>query len=214
MSRNSYLNLNLEYKSQFYSSYLGFVVSVTDVKKQNGILVYVPEVFGIGSKPVWAEAKGVYGGRGYGMQNLPQKDDTVWVSFRYGNPNNPLWEHGYYAKNEKPSDFDDEKIKGLITPDGTKLIIDGKKITALNANSYGIEIDESVILGKTDADKQPAALGNEVKDLLEELANLLNTELPKGTNQGGTVTYVTLTSSLESFKAKLDNLKSQSVQID
>lgn len=215
MARNNYLQVNLEYKSQFYSSYLGFVVSVIDEAKRNRVLVYVPEVFGMGSKPVWAEARGVYGGRGYGIQNLPKKDDTVWVSFRYGNINNPLWEHGYYAKDEKPSDFDDETIKGLITPDGTKLIIDGKKITAENANSYGIEVDESVILGKTSADKQPAALGNEVKDLLEELIDIVK-EIKVTAMTGTTIIPIDAASiaQLEITKAKLDNLKSQSVQID
>ena len=209
------IQVNLEYAGNYYSDYIGFVVSVDDTEERQRILVYVPEIFGMGSRPIWAEPKGVYGGKGYGIQMLPQKDDVVWVSFRYGNARHPLWQHGFYAKDEKPTQFNDTKIKGLITPDGTKLIIDGKKITAENTNSYGIEVNESVILGKTDANKQPAALGGEVVSLMGELVDLIQQIIVVTPSGNSTLPLVAPTSpQWTAFKEKLDNLKSQSVQID
>jgi hypothetical protein len=203
---------NLEYNNLFYGLYVGFVVSLVDPDNQQRIEVYVPEIFGVGSKPMWAYPK-VYGGKNYGIQNMPEKGDALWITCRYGDPRQLVWEHGFYAKNELPEEFKDVTVKGFITSQGTKLIINGKQITVSNSDEYGVEINANVTLGKTSADKQPVALGDETVALLEELINTLKSLIIDVAGTTGTMNQVT-SQLLDVTKDKLDNLKSQSVQID
>ncbi len=107
--------------------YYGIVQDINDPENRGRILVLVPEVFGRSSVPVQASPRGQFSGRGYGSQLMPRVGDWVIVSFRNGSYEAPYWELSHYALGDKPEDLEDPTTIGLVTPNGTKVIIQDKE---------------------------------------------------------------------------------------
>lgn len=173
----------IEQYGRFYGVYYGYVKDVNDPLERNRVLLFIPEVKGPKGRFVWAYPRNNYGGTGYGVQNLPELGDMVWVSFRQGHPQFPLWEHGYYAKDEKPEDFKETTTKGLITPKGIKIILDDDKETVKVSTPKGAVIEaqeDNVSVSFNDVtltvsnddltvNGHPLTLADELKEILEEL---------------------------------------------
>lgn len=113
----------LEYFNRYYATYYGYVLENEDPDNMNRIFVWVPEVMGAKERGIWAYPKSQFGGNGYGINLVPQKNDMVFITYRHGHPRYPLWQHGNYAKGEKPSEFNSPNIYGFKTPKGSVLII-------------------------------------------------------------------------------------------
>lgn len=147
----------MEYLGKYYSCYRGFVIDIEDPEGCNRIKVNVPQVTGRNTHPVWATAFDQFGGKNYGIHNLPQKGDIVWVQFESGNPNFPLWSHGYYGKGEKPEEFKRGNVYGFKSPGGHTVFLDDDKdepkIRIKHSNELSITItNEGIILWGKDRD--------------------------------------------------------------
>ena len=206
---NKILTGGIESFGRFYGTYIGFVHSI---EKGQKLYVSIPEVLGNKKDLLLARPK-VYGGDGYGIQNLPEIGDAVWISFRFGHHEHPLWEHGYYTEQELPEDYQDTNVKGIITPDGIRILLNGSVITAYNKETYGITInDGGVVLGKESEDKEPAVLGDTLASLLDEMIDLV--EAMVFATPAGNTTGLLTTPQWEQFRLKIDTLKAKSVTLD
>ena len=86
----------------FLSQYPAKVEDVNDPENSGRIRFFCPDVLR-GELSDWAEFQGIASGNGSGVWFPVQKGDSVWASFRSGNPECPLWAPGFFTKNAKPS---------------------------------------------------------------------------------------------------------------
>jgi len=116
----------LEAVGKYYSSYRGYVMENDDPENMGRILVTVPAVTSDKQHTKWAWPKSQFSGSGYGIQLLPVKGDIVWVEFENGNARFPLWSHGHFGKDEKPTEFASAQVYGFKSPKGQMVIIDDR----------------------------------------------------------------------------------------
>ncbi len=123
----------LEYFGRFYSSYRGIVVSNDDDEYKGRIKVKVPSIFDDKVLPDFAYPKSMWAGPGHGVFFPPIPGSGVWISFECGDPNYPIYEGGWWAKEkggelETPSEFRNESPKtyGIVTPNGHALLYNDK----------------------------------------------------------------------------------------
>ena len=187
----------LEVFGRYYSSYRGFVYDVKDPLVLGRIKIIIPEVGGDTPYEYWAHPIGVFSGKGYGSQVLPQKGDLVWVSFEGGHPEVPCWQHGYFGANEMPTDDDlkDPNCYWFITPQGHKIKVNdtksyihiqhkGGQIVYIDDQAISLISDKAISLGTKDGSSQPAVLGNtchDALDLIRQYMVALNTSIVKDT---------------------------------
>ena len=95
----------------YYGSYRAYVFDVEDPDNLNRVRIVLPFLNAHTPYKYWAFPVGNYSGKGYGSQNLPQKGDMIFVEFEYGNLKRPLWKHGHFGKDEKPTTNDRLKSK-------------------------------------------------------------------------------------------------------
>lgn len=126
----------LESIGRYYSSYRAFVIDNEDPEDLSRLILRIPDVTGKNIHNKWAWPKNVYSGKGYGSQCIPEKNTMVWVSFEHGDPQKPLWSHGYHGKDEKPEELRDRGIHWFKTPLGHLIELDDTKkelrITTIN----------------------------------------------------------------------------------
>lgn len=132
----------LEAIGKYYSVYRGYVIDNNDPDGMGRIQVRLPEISR--DKPLikWAYPKSVFSGNNYGMQLLPMIGDLVWVEFQQGNTRFPVWSHGHFVKDEKPTEFVTPQVYGFKTPKGQLIIIDDRddieKIIINNGENGGL----------------------------------------------------------------------------
>lgn len=134
MTKLSIINLIKEWRTygfeklgRYYSSYRAFVIDNEDPENLSRLILKIPDVTGNNIHPKWAWPKNCYSGKNYGINIIPEKNTMVWVTFEYGDPSRPLWEHGYYGKEEKPEEFKDLKNFAFKTPGGHLIELDDTK---------------------------------------------------------------------------------------
>lgn len=112
----------VEALGRFYSVYRGIVVSNEDEHNMDRLKVYVPELEIID----WALPSCNFGyvKGGFRAHPLPEFGDIVYVSFENGDPGKPLWSWHSWAQDEMPEEFKSNHVCGIITPRGTKVLID------------------------------------------------------------------------------------------
>lgn len=178
----------LEVFGRYYSSYRGFVYDINDPDGCGRIKLIIPEVGGDTPYEYWAHPKGVFSGKGYGMQIIPQKGDLVWVEFEGGHPEVPMWSLGYFGTNEPPTDDGDLKDPNCYwfkTPKGhiikvndTKSYIHiqhkGGQTVVITDQSISLVSDEKISLGTKDGSAEAAMLGNTTKKLLTNVKGYLD----------------------------------------
>lgn len=118
-----YLRENgLEGIGRYYSTYRGRVVDNQDPLKLNRLKIEVPDIT---QTLVWAYPVGMAGNLKSGFKYLtPEPNDIVFVQFRSGDPNYPLWFHCGWAKSQVPQELEKNSVLGLVTPNGNKLFLD------------------------------------------------------------------------------------------
>lgn len=114
----------LESTGRFYSIYRAIVTNTDDPSNMDQLLVYIPEVEVL----TWALPFGSHGSEKCGFRQfpLPKVDDIVYVLFEKGNPGNPLWIYHGWSRDQMPEDFKDPDVSGIVTPGGTKILINDR----------------------------------------------------------------------------------------
>lgn len=154
---DAFIKHGFEMFGKYYSCYRGYVVDNEDKENLDRLLIRVPEIANARELPNWALPFNLYSGEGYGLHNLPNKGDLIWVQFEKGNPNYPLWSFSYYGKNEKPDEFKSKSVKGFKTPFGHVIYSDDDKdnpfIKIKHQNELSIVINnDGIILWGGDKD--------------------------------------------------------------
>lgn len=117
----------LEFYGRFYSEYPATVVSVDDPENRGRIKVNCPmlDLDNDDDHPMWVSPKfgPIVPGSDYGSYWVPDVGDRLWLSFRNGNPNDPIYQPaGFWLDNALPEDFfESVKDRGLITKAGHKI---------------------------------------------------------------------------------------------
>jgi len=222
----------LEPFGRFYGIYTGIVVSDQDPDNQGRIMVQIPEVKHLGVH-VWALPAGQFSGPGFGSFFIPTVNSWVYIMFRNGDPRNPVWIHGGYAKGEKPEEFETTWDLGFKSPmghlfrlrdeegileykgvKGSKVYINDETGEMKIETSKGtfIQVDESgIYLGKG-GDSEPMVKGQTAVDLLGELIDIISpsdpSDYPPDTVSPPMVNInpLTLVPKYEALKIKLKNL--------
>ena len=117
----------LEHFGKYYSSYRGYVTDNEDPDGVGRLRIKIPVVTGENPHTKWIFPKGVYSGKDYGIQLLPEVGDMVWVEFEQGNTEFPYWSHGHFGKGEKPKEFVNSKVYGFKTPKGQIIVFDERE---------------------------------------------------------------------------------------
>lgn len=227
----------LEYFSRYYAIYRGEVTDINDPDKRGRIKIKVPVISGEQPINKWAESVGIFAGENYGIINLPAVGEKVWVQFENGNPNYPLWQHGYFTKEVKDTK-NYPKRKVIIFDTGQKITIDTKDnfIEIDNAgevillNSYGISLNRNgkkISLGGIEGSGFSAVKGetlvSELKTLITktdglatEILKLLPTFVPLIPQNIPTITTAVteIKVTLQVLKQTVESVKSENVTLD
>ena len=210
------LKRGFEYVGLYYSHYQGFVADVEDPLGMGRIKVMVPLVNKNDAIPVWALPIGMYAANGYGSRVLPRVGDTVWVSFQMGNPRKPLWQHGYFAKEELPSQYTHTQQYFFHSPAGHNVLIDDTEglIRISLADGKIVEINEQGIsLGSISKSAEPVAKADTLVEKLETLITTLQNA--KTATSLGPQPFMPITQQkLLDLKSELDEIKSEHVTTD
>lgn len=156
----------LESFGKFYGVYRGFVESNEDATNCGKLQLRVPQIYGSDPLKIWAYPRGMVAGKKSGIYWLPSKDDPVYVSFENGDTRYPLWEYGWYLKEQHPENARPTNYI-LVTPNGNKIIFNDDKgqITVENQDGNSVQVNsDGVFIG--------SATGN-LQKLLTDLFGLL-----------------------------------------
>lgn len=169
----------LEYFNRYYGIYKGFVHDNDDPDNLGRLQIIVPKVYGNTPFRKWAVSKGIYSGKKIGSFWMPNKEDTVWVSFEGGDCRFPVWEYGHWMEGQVPRDASVQN-KVLQTTSGHRLEfsdikdeelirIQDKHGNFIELNKNGVSIvTDSISLGSLDESAEPAVMGDTAVGLLNE----------------------------------------------
>lgn len=188
----------LEKMGLYYSQYRAFVVNNVDPDGRGRIMVSVPEVHGGQSSGVWSISANQFSGKGYGSQALPNKNDVVWVKFEKGNPRKPIWQHGYFGKDEIPEELNKNYMFWFRSPKGLTILLDDKEGTITVYKKDGTI--EPMVLGDT--------LEKQQSDLIDIILNLkIMTNLgPQGILPPAIAQLQQMKEDLKKFKSTTNKL--------
>lgn len=223
--------LGLESFGRYYSCYRAYVNDNEDPDKLNRLKLIIPQLNGQNIYHYWAWPKNNFAGKNYGIQLLPQKGDVVWITFEQGKPEYPIWEHGYFATDEKPTDdedLNDPNCYWMITPKGIRLKLNDTKNyisiynrsgdeVRLTENGVSIIASKSISLGSLDSSKEPGVLGDTLYDLLTKMIDDLGNLGAIQTNTGITSKINSATNWLPfktKWKNELKKFKSKKITLD
>jgi len=184
---NKIVTKGLEPFGIYYSTYTGIVIDNNDPDNLNRLKIAVPGVYGETIFPDWVQPRSVFSGVNYGMQVLPPKGSVIQVTFTFGSPKYPRWEHGFFGKTaDKTSEISDPELQKknnywFKTPGGLLVSLDDDKKTVniihtsgisfrVGENSIDLKVDGGYInLGKFDEADEPAVLGDKLESRLSEI---------------------------------------------
>jgi hypothetical protein len=215
---------------KFYGIHYGIVKGIEDPENLGRILVRVPEVYGPYSGPRPALPKNSFSGKNFGTQCLPQIGEFVLVSFRNGDARTPHWEHGHWARGDKPKDFEASDTYGFISPKQVKVLVRdeaGEVEVSLPTGEFFKLNKDTITLQKGGVSKiemtdksikvwdEVSVKGETLIGVLDEFLGLLSQE---GTLVPGVVTptsvfglpAATLTPLLKSYQSRIKNCLSKS----
>ena len=208
------VDYGLDSTGRHYSVYRGVVSDIDDKNKMDRLLVFIPEL----NIQEWALPRGSHGSHvcGFRQHPLPKVNDIVYVTFEDGNPALPLWEWHSWAEYQRPEEFEDPDVCGLITPKGTQvlvndrtgeLIIKAKQRIAVQAEGedgiavaaekiYLNSLDQVIVnqgkYGVINILELTDKLNNLVREI-NHLRNIFNTHTHQGVQTGSGTTSQTLT---------------------
>ena len=205
-----------------YSVYRAVVVDIDDDLHMDRIKVFIPEL----NVMEWALPKGQHGSHNCGVRlfPIPGFNEVVYVTFEDGNPSQPLWEYHSWAPDQQPDEFLDPDTCGIITPGGTKVLINDKfgdvsistthniLLTVQGQNNEGIILNADKIRlmsnlavvvnegyqGVIKINELTQKLNNLVQEL-EQLKTLYNTHTHPGVMSGSAVSDPTAQQAAKPF---------------
>lgn len=170
------LRSGLEWFGLYYGTYEGTVISNEDKNGRGQLLVSCPSVWGNDKEvKILALPRGQFSGKKIGFYAMPQEGDVVWLTFRYGKPELPLWEYGWWLKDEKIEGAEKD-VYIFATPKGHTWVVDEKndKIYFNFKNGKAVEITKNnVKIGELGGTQEKSTLGETTKAKLEELCSRL-----------------------------------------
>jgi uncharacterized protein involved in type VI secretion and phage assembly len=81
---------------KFYGKYEGTVLINVDVKQMGRLILSVPDVYGVAVSP-WAMPCVPLAGPQMGTFFVPVIGSKVWVEFKAGDPDYPIWTGGFWG---------------------------------------------------------------------------------------------------------------------
>ena len=147
--RENILKHGLEYYGMYYAKYEGNVADNDDPEVRGRIKVKCPAAYGKKVFNNWALPYGMFTGNKIGFFAIPQVGDPVWVSFKNGMPEYPLWTYGWIPKDYKQDGAGVGKYL-ITTPNGYRLLFDDKaeKIELRFSDTVTITANKDNILMK------------------------------------------------------------------
>lgn len=124
---------------RYYSDYPAFVHDNKDPENLHRVRLLIP---GIADKPMdsWSYPKALFAGTTWGQHCIPPQGSMVWVSFRLGDPNHPLWFHGHFGMGDIINWTDKQKRVNNFwfqTPQGNLIELDDQEGTIRITDAYG-----------------------------------------------------------------------------
>lgn len=227
----------LEHFNRYYAIYRATVSDNEDPEKRGRLKLIIPAIADEEPFNYWAESFGIYAGSEYGIINIPENKENVWVQFENGNPQYPIWSHGHF-KEEVKDDTNYPKKKLLYFASGQKITIDPKdEFIEIDNNgskilidSYGISIikdGNKISLGTEGGSEFSAVKGetleavlkdliSEVESLNTEVLKILGTFIPSVAQNIPVITTALgiVTVKLAAIKLQVENIKSKNVNLD
>lgn len=163
----------------YYGCYEAIVRNNEDPDKKGRIQVECPVLYGTGvTYEKWIIPRGRPAGDKWGLYLTPKVGDMVWISCRGGKPEFPMWEFGWWTNDQKMEQTHEKKVM-FVTPFGHSIIIDEQNddpalhtITITYKDGKSIELKEqNISLGTPGGSAEPAALGNTLKGLINDLCD-------------------------------------------
>lgn len=167
--------LGLEKFGRYYSTYPGFIHDNKDPDNLHRVRLIIP---GISDAPSdnWAWPKGVFAGTTYGAHCIPPEGTMVWVSFRLGDPDHPLWEQGHFGKGDTDNWTTKQKRYNnywFQTPQGNIIEMDDEEGTIRITDAHGNVVTtsgkgvsvipakgKSLFMGSEDKGDEASAMGD------------------------------------------------------
>lgn len=166
----------LEKFGVYYSCYRAYVIDIEDPDNLHRVRLQIPQVYGINSSTYWAWPKGIWAGKDWGIQMLPEVGDMVWVEFEFGNPRRPIWSHGYRGEGDYSEAFANKQVRGIKTKAGHQIIVDdsNEDIKIITPSGMTFHISDVIHLGSAEGESsQPAVLGDTEQEKWETLLDIL-----------------------------------------
>jgi phage baseplate assembly protein gpV len=126
------------HRSLVYGKYPGTVSDLDDPENRGRIRAKVPDVCGDEESP-WAEPAVPFAGKGHGLVLLPEIGDGVWIEFRGGHKDRPIWSGGVWAKDQMPQSASPRR-RVFATTAGHEIAIDEDKSEILIKHPGGAQI--------------------------------------------------------------------------
>lgn len=175
--KNDLLKKGLEYFGLYYGTYAGIVMSNDDPEKRGRLQIMCPEVWG-NDKAIekWVSPRSIFAGKKIGFHAMPEEKDNIWITFRNGNVDFPLWEYGWWTK-DNAIEKAEKGVYVFATPKGHLWLVDENKETIYFSFKDGqaIEITKDTInLGTVGGSNEPAVLGDKNEAVIKKLADGVN----------------------------------------
>lgn len=134
--------------NKYYGIYPAYVSNINDPEKRGRIKCYIPDVLDIDVESAWCEpcipVAYDYGGDFC----LPELKEGVWLMFRDGDPNTPVYLGGWWQENQTPlgSNYDNLDNFRIISYAGCKITLeDGSIKINVDDGDAEIEISEGTV---------------------------------------------------------------------
>jgi hypothetical protein len=158
----------LEAFGLYYSTYRGSVVSNEDPDNLGRLKIKCPTLYGDQILEEFIFPKGVPAGLGAGIFWLPNPGDPVYITCQGGNPRFPLWEYGWWLK-DNMIDGAEPKVYVFLTPAGHRVELSDKNnaIDIKHKSGFHVKLNEDGIYIGKDSNN----LGKFLDDLFQLFAD-------------------------------------------
>ena len=220
-----FMRYGLEYFKLYYSFYDAVVTDNNDPRKL-GRVKFRCEELNI-SPDFFAYPKGIWNNNsGAGVFAPPPVGSHIFVSFKYGNIQNPYYEMAYPHVGKSPTigAVDYTNRFGFVTPEGIQVLFDDTQKSLLLKLPEGVALHvtpKGISLGSENVSAEPVVLGTKniqaLTQIQTSLASLITALSTYTTAQSGvaagTQILAPLAAALNVLKASLETINTNVSQI-